>query len=146
MLVDVLRMLATLGCGLVAGLFLAFSVSVMGGLRRLPVEQGAAAMREINVVILNPLFLGLFLGTALASATLLVAVVVTGGPAAAAIGAGLYLLGAVAVTAAVNVPMNNALAAADSVAVWERYLVRWTRWNHVRTLATTAAAALLVAT
>jgi uncharacterized membrane protein len=143
MVVEVLRVLAAVGSGLMAGLFLAFSVSVMGGLGRLPAAHGAAAMRAINVAILNPLFLAVFAGTAVVCAALVVAVAVTGGPAVAAIGAGLYVVGAVGVTAAVNVPMNNALA--DSDAVWERYLMRWTRWNHLRTLASTAALTLLVA-
>ena len=30
-----------------------------------------------------------------------------------------------------------------AVAVWEDYLVRWTWWNHVRTVAAIAAAGLL---
>ncbi len=142
MVVDVLRALATVGTGLVAGVFFAFSVSIMTGLRSLPLPQGAAAMRAINVAILNPLFLAVFAGTALVSAALVIAVVVTGGPAGAAIGAGVYLLGALGVTAAVNVPMNIALAATDRV--WEHYLVRWSRWNHVRMISATAAVALLV--
>ena len=143
MVVEVLRVLAAVGSGLMAGVFLAFSVSVMAGLGRLPPSEGAGAMRAINVAILNPLFLAVYVGTALVGAALVVAVAVTGGPAVAAVGAGLYL-GAFGVTTVVNVPMNNALAAAGSDGVWENYLVRWTRWNHLRTAASTAALALLV--
>ena len=44
---------AALGGGLMAGLFFAFSNSVMGALARLPAAQGVAAMNSINVVILN---------------------------------------------------------------------------------------------
>lgn len=139
-----LSMLTTVGCGLMAGLFLAFSASVLIGLRRLPPDHGAAAMQAINVAILNPVFLTVFVGTALLSVALIVAVAVTGGPAAAAIGAGLYLGGAVGVTAVANVPLNDALAT-EGAEVWERYLVRWTRWNHVRTLASTVALVTLVA-
>ncbi|WP_300017866.1 anthrone oxygenase family protein [Pseudonocardia sp.] len=138
-----LQALAAVGSGLVAGLFLAFSVSVMPGLRGLPAGQGAAAMRAFNDAILNPVFLALFAGTALVSAALVVAVGVTGGSAGAAVGAALYLGGAIGVTAAVNVPMNIALAADEPA--WERYLVRWTRWNHVRALVTAVATAFLVA-
>jgi uncharacterized membrane protein len=47
------------------------------------------------------------------------------------------------------VPLNNRLAElhpedAEAQALWRFYLVRWTRWNHVRTFASLAAAAFLV--
>lgn len=54
-----LAVTTALACALVAGVFFAFSNFVMEALARLPAEQGAAAMREINVVVLNPGFLGL---------------------------------------------------------------------------------------
>ncbi|SVB56547.1 uncharacterized protein METZ01_LOCUS209401 [marine metagenome] len=52
----------------------------------------------------------------------------------------LYLVGSLLVTAAFNVPLNNALAAAnpetlDSEPLWADYLRKWTAWNHVRTIA-----------
>jgi hypothetical protein len=37
-----------LGCGLLAGVFFAFSAFVMPALRRLPASQGIAAMQSIN--------------------------------------------------------------------------------------------------
>ncbi|RQR26413.1 DUF1772 domain-containing protein [Burkholderia sp. Bp9142] len=51
---------------------------------------------------------------------------------------------------AVNVPLNEALAAADpataqGAALWARYAHDWTRWNHVRTVASVAACVLFVA-
>jgi uncharacterized membrane protein len=128
---------AGVGCGLVAGLLFVFSAGVMPGLGRLPAEQGAAAMRAINRGILNPVFLGVFAGTGVA---LVVAAVLTGGPAVVA--AGLYLVGVLGVTGVVNVPLNEALDA-DRV-TWERYRVRWTRWNHVRTASAVAGLALLL--
>ena len=60
--------LAALGSGLVAGLFFGFSTAVMKALARLPPAQGMKAMQDINVVILNPVFLAVFMGTALISA------------------------------------------------------------------------------
>ena len=47
-----------------------------------------------------------------------------------------------------NVPLNDKLAAADpddagAESLWSLYLARWTRWNHVRTAASLAAAAVL---
>jgi uncharacterized membrane protein len=46
-----------------------------------------------------------------------------------------------------NLPLNDALAAADApsaegAALWARYLGDWTLWNHVRTGASVAAAVL----
>ena len=64
------------------------------------------------------------------------------------LGALLFLVGVFLVTVLVNVPLNNALAALDlgsrqGKEFWERYRVRWTRWNHVRALAAVAAATSL---
>jgi len=63
------------------------------------------------------------------------------------LGCFLYLVGAILVTIACNVPLNDALAAvdpskADAVPIWTNYLKIWTAWNHVRTVASLAAAAL----
>lgn len=63
----------------------------------------------------------------------------------------LYLAGAFVLTLVVHVPMNNALAATDSASLdaaarWASYRVRWTAWNHVRTVAALAAAVLLTLT
>lgn len=144
----VLQAVAGVGCGLVAGLLFAFSAGIMTALGRLPAERGAAAMQAINVAVLNPLFLGVFLGSAAVCAALVVATAVTGAPAGPAIGAGMFLVGTLGVTVAVNVPMNGALATVDAgtaagSAVWARYRVRWTRWNHVRTVAAVGATVVL---
>ena len=139
---EVLRVVAAVGCGLVAGLLFAFSAGVMTALVRLPGDAGADAMRAINAAVLNPLFLGVFAGSALACGALAVAVVVTGGPGPALAGAAVHLVGAFGVTAAVHVPMNVALTA--GTLPWDRYRGRWTAWNHVRTAAATGATALIV--
>ena len=68
-----LTLLSALGSGLVAGAFFAFSAFVMGALGRLPAAHGIAAMQSINVVVINPWFLGVFVGTAAACALLVVA-------------------------------------------------------------------------
>jgi uncharacterized membrane protein len=138
---ELLRVVAVVGCGLVAGLLFVFSAGVMTGLARLPGDGGAEAMRAINAAVLNPLFLAVFAGSGLTCVALVVAVVVTGGPVAAAAGAVLHLAGAIGVTAAVNVQMNDALQA--RTLDWARYRRRWTAWNHVRTAAAVAATALL---
>ncbi len=143
-----LTLAAALGCGLIAGVFFAFSAFVMGALARLPAAHGIAAMQSINVVVINPAFLGVFFGTAVLCIVLIVAALITWGETGAIcllVGALLYLVGTIVVTMACNVPRNNALAAVapDSDAgagLWPRYVREWTAWNHVR-----AAAALLAA-
>ncbi len=65
------------------------------------------------------------------------------------VGSILYLGGTIAVTMFCNVPRNNALAgvasdSADGQQLWSRYVLEWTRWNHVRTVAALLAAALLM--
>ncbi|MGK9234941.1 DUF1772 domain-containing protein [Inquilinus limosus] len=148
-LVSVLVLLSALGSGLVAGIFFAFSTFVMGALARLPAAQGAAAMQSINIVVINPIFLGVFLGTAV------LCIVVAAGalfgwagpqPALVLLGAALYVVGTLMVTMMFNVPLNDALAPLDpnsteAAAVWTRYVGRWTAWNHVRTAAALLAAA-----
>ncbi|MFD2261795.1 DUF1772 domain-containing protein [Lacibacterium aquatile] len=138
--------LAALGSGLIAGVFFGFSTFIMKALSRLPAYQGIAAMQSINIVVLNPLFLGIFVGTALLSLFLVGAAFWTWQNASPWLVAGgvLYGIGCFMVTAAGNVPLNNALApqnptSPEAAAFWQQYLRRWTIWNHVRTLASLAA-------
>ena len=63
-------------------------------------------------------------------------------------GGALYLVGTIGVTIACNVPLNDGLATlhpqgADAAGRWEEYVTTWTAWNHVRTVAALAAAAVL---
>jgi uncharacterized membrane protein len=147
-----LTFLSALGCALIAGIFLAFSSFVMGALARISPPAGIAAMQAINVVVLNPLFLGLFMGTALVCAVLFVyAVMHWQAPAALYLAAGslCYVVGTFGVTMAFNVPRNNALArldpsTAEAAGFWRGYVSGWTMWNHVRTAAGLVAAALLI--
>ena len=142
--------IALLGSALIAGVFFAFSNFIMGALGRLDAGTGMAAMQSINVVVLNPVFLGIFSGTAVVS-------IVAAGLAAAAWGLGpalwfvlgalLYCLGTFFLTGIGNVPLNNQLAAAsdpESGHLWQRYQHRWTRLNTIRTIAAVAAAAAFV--
>lgn len=142
---------AAIGSGLIGGLFLAFSAAVMPALRRLPVPDGIAAMQGINVAIVNPLFLAVFVGTALVDVALLATAPFSDQPGTGwrVAGALLYLAGSFVLTMAYNVPLNNALAAADAqsvdgAAVWTRYLSRWTTANHLRAVASVGSALALV--
>lgn len=145
-----LTLTAALGSAAVGGTFFAFSAFVMDGLGRLPPEQGSAAMRAVNVAAVRPALMTALFGTAACCVVLIVRAGRTWGthrPASVLLAAGavLYLAGAVGVTAARNVPLNDALAAAPgdaaTVAVWEDYRTVWTRWNHVRTVCALAACA-----
>jgi uncharacterized membrane protein len=138
---------AALGCGVMAGIFFAFSNFVMRALARIEPGRGIAAMQAINITVLNPLFLTLFMGTGLLSAGAIAAALVFGDDSGYLLAGGLlYLLGNIGVTAVFNVPMNDRLARveADSQAAqhtWQEYLARWTFWNHVRTVTALCAAA-----
>lgn len=149
-----LTLVAALGCGLVAGVFFAFSGFVMRALRRLPSAEGVRAMQSINVVAVTPPLMTALFGIAAACLALVVwGVVSTGEDWAAPViaGAALYLVGNVVVTIACNVPLNDRLAALKSsegpeaAALWDEYLSRWTAWNHVRTVTGLGAAAALTA-
>jgi uncharacterized membrane protein len=150
-LLFLLRLATALACGLMAGLFFAFSNSVMGALGRLQPAEGIAAMQSINRVILNPLFLTIFLATPAACALVILSSLWRWSEPGAAwliLGGALYIAGAFLVTIFINVPMNNALDAVhptttEAAAFWTRYLANWTTWNHVRTIASLTAAALL---
>lgn len=142
-----LTLFAALGCGLNGGVFFAFSSFVMKGLARLPASQGIAAMNSINLVAVTPVFMSLLFGTGLACAVLAVSSMKAGAGYLLA-GSVLYILGTIVVTMIFNVPRNNALAALDpnsagAAAIWLRYVDSWTAWNHVRTLSSAVAAALL---
>lgn len=146
-MLDTLSLLLCIGAATVGGVFLAFSTFVMNALAQLPPSQGIAAMQRINVTVLNPLFLGTFMGTALlATAAAVLCCTPWSGPRSAwLLAAGLlYLVGSFLVTVACNVPRNDRLARLDAAspeasAYWSRYVRDWTRWNHVRTASSMAS-------
>jgi uncharacterized membrane protein len=147
-----LTLVSVLGSGLIAGVFFAFSTCVMRALARLPAKDGIAAMQSINVVVLNPMFLGVFFGTGLVS-LVLAATSLVAGPAPGAyyalVGCLVYLLGTIGVTIRFNVPLNDRLArvepdSPEGASFWQHYLARWTAWNHLRTAASACAMALFI--
>jgi uncharacterized membrane protein len=137
---------SAIGCGLIAGLYFAFSTFIMTSLGRIDQPAGIAAMNAINVDIQRSVFLPLFLATTLSAAALaVIGMLHNSEPGAVSMIAGglLYVIGMTVVTMAFNVPMNNALAAAgggpDAGTIWAGYLRDWTLWNHVRTITSTLA-------
>jgi uncharacterized membrane protein len=107
-------------------------------------------MQAINIEAPTPPFMSVFFGTALASlAVAVLAILDFEAPASsmAIAGAGFYL-SSIVITAVYNVPLNDRLAAVDAKSpegadTWREYQRRWTRGNHVRMLASQAAAVLL---
>ncbi len=149
-LIPIVGTTALLGCALIGGVFFAFSSFVMKALARVPSSEGIAAMQSINVVVINPSFLGAFMGTAVLSLGVVgLALVRWSHPAAMFFlgGAVFYVVGTFLVTMFGNVPLNDRLAAVSATDpaardVWDHYLDRWTMWNHVRTVAAMVAALL----
>ena len=68
-----LPLLVCLGAGIVGGVFFAFSTFVMKALADGPAPHGIATMQRINVSVLGPLFLGVFVGTAVLAGICVVA-------------------------------------------------------------------------
>jgi uncharacterized membrane protein len=143
---------ATIATGLMAGLFFAFASAVMPALRGTDNRAFVDVMQRINVAIINPVFMTVFLG----------GLVITGAAAIAHwrgdgrdalpwIIAGLVLYVVMfLVTVAFNVPLNDKLEAAGDVghitdlgAVRHQFEGTWVAWNIVRALANVAAFACL---
>jgi uncharacterized membrane protein len=148
----VLIVIAALDCGLVAGIFLAFSSFVMKALASLPANQGIAAMQAINITVLNPLFFTVFFGTAAVCILLIILSLFSWGQLGSIyvlLGSLFYVIGTIWVTMAFNVPLNNELANVNSDSsggadVWASYLAKFTTWNHIRATAALAASLLLL--
>ncbi|MFD9910288.1 DUF1772 domain-containing protein [Streptomyces sp. NPDC059063] len=139
---------ATLCTALMAGLFAAMAYAVMPGLARSSDRTLIETMQDINMAILNPVFILPFLG----SIPLLVMAVVQarrtpGRPALPWLTAALVLyLVAFLVTLVGNAPLNVQLADAgnpdrikDLGAVRADFETKWVVWNIVRALLHTAA-------
>jgi uncharacterized membrane protein len=149
-LYEYVLLFAALGSATIGGLFFAFSSFIMRALAARPAGEGMAAMVSINRVILRSLFMGVFFGTALLAGLAGGWAFTNWGPDGWYVSAGalLYLVGSIGVTMIWNVPLNNAIdradPAADNAALWADYVLRWTAWNHVRTLASLGAAAAFI--
>jgi uncharacterized membrane protein len=147
-----LKLFAALGCGLIAGVFFAFSTFVMKALAQQPPAQGIAAMQSINITVINPWFMTAFLGTAVACIFLAISSLLKwqeAGVVYLLVGCLLYLIGTFLVTIVFNVPLNDTLAkvkpeSPESATVWASYLANWTFWNHIRTMAALAAAVAFI--
>lgn len=134
--------------GAVYGVFFTYSNSVVPGLDNADPETAVAAMRKVNVAIINPSFMATFVGPVVTAALtgVLLLVVDEGTPAVLYfVAAAVYLLGCLVVTGRMNIPLNNALENSDSTdwaKRWQDFSPRWRRWNTVRTLSSGVALVL----
>ena len=145
-----LAQIAILAYALVGGVFLAFSDFIM---RSLANANGVEAMQVINREVFRWVFMTLFIGMAPVSLGIALygATFIGSGPGLLLGLAGLvYFIGCFGVTVIFNVPLNEALAKMDPELEATRhfwsgtYVPRWTFWNSVRTVASSASAALLL--
>ncbi|MFG1792686.1 DUF1772 domain-containing protein [Nocardia sp. NPDC049149] len=140
--------LALITTGLLAGLFYAYSVSVMIALGKFDDKTFVEVMNKINVVIVNPVFMLSFLGSVGFSIIAglfflrsdMRSVLIWIG-----IGAALNIISLV-VSGGFNIPLNNAMAVAndatgpiDYAGLREAFESSWVTWNIVRGLFNTAA-------
>ncbi|MEU9014161.1 anthrone oxygenase family protein [Streptomyces sp. NPDC048479] len=140
---------ATVANGLVAGVWYAYATSVMPALARSDDRICIEVMQNINEVIQNPVFFAGFFGALILAAV--AAWQQRRSPARWWAVAALVLYAAVLlVTTAVNIPLNDELAAAgdpariaDPAAVRESFEDPWVAWNVVRLVLSTAALACL---
>ena len=133
---------ATLGTGLIGGLFFGFATAVMPGLARTDDRTFVATMQGINEAILNPLFLTVYVAPVVC-----LGFAAFSGPARPWVIAALVLyLATVVITGAGNIPLNNALVAAglpDSASALEAARTAFEKpWNrlHLARTATVIAA------
>lgn len=141
---------ATVVTGLVAGVYYAFACSVMLGLGASGDRTFIEAMQNINKKIENPVFFLAFFGALILAAWALrsfrhdhrLRLWIAAGLV-------LYAIGLLT-TMAVNIPLNNQLAAAgvpakivDPAAVRARFEDTWNLWNITRAVLSTGAAVCL---
>lgn len=134
---------ATIGTGLMAGLFYAWSISVTPGLANVSNVIYLHAFQSMNRAIINPIFLIPFMGLLLLLPTLCYLF----GPSTKAMfwyllaATLIYYLGVMAVTLLGNIPLNEALEAlqlpsltAEEMATFRQGFER--KWNNLNTIRT----------
>ena len=132
-----------------AGTYFAFSTGVMPGLNAARPQSAIESMQAMNQKIQNPLFIAMFLLIPVVAGAAGVLLLSLGEKSAALLffaAAGLYLVGALVPSFAVNIPMNNTLDAAavpadtaEAAKTWSDYSGRWTAWNNLRAVASWAS-------
>lgn len=151
---NLLLIFTTILVGLMAGLFFSFTSAVMPGLSQLADADFIIAMKAINKSIQNPVFFIVFFG-ALVSLPVSTYLKYSAPPSntfwlllAATL---IYLIGVFGVTAAGNIPLNNALdklslvnATKELIHNKETFETRWNQLNTIRTICSIASFTLIV--
>lgn len=149
---QIVLILAVLTTGLLTGIFFGFEVAINPAFARLEDAPYITAMQAINDVIVNPVFIFVFLGAAV---LLPVAAFQQQGRRKSLlwIAAALYIVGVLAITSVCNVPLNDALAkvqvtgaSAEQLKIArERFAGPWNMWHTIRTIAGIAATVVAIA-
>lgn len=152
-LANIILVFTALTTALMAGLFYAWSCSVMLGFARLSDREFVSAMQATNRAIQNPIFFAAFFGAPL---FLPISTFLHYGESprfALLLGATvIYTIGTFGVTIFGNVPLNNTLdrfnlesATAEEIALQRRnFERRWNNLNTIRTVSSTIAVILIV--
>lgn len=129
--------------GAIFGFFYAWICSTMWGLDAIDPRVAIQAMQGMNASVRNVIFAPAFFGTPVVMILTGVLAFLSARRAAGwafLSGGVVYLLGGVVLTATINVPMNEALAAIsvpetqDAAAIiWADYSPRWQIYNQIRT-------------
>jgi uncharacterized membrane protein len=136
--------------GLQAGTYFTWATGVMPGLANVDDRTFVAAVQQMNLAIVNPVFITTFLGTPVLAAT---CAVLLGGSQSRpwATAATVLAIGTVVITFVGNVPLNDALAAAgpvdkisDLAAVRADFESLWVKLNVGRCFTSAGALACLV--
>ncbi|QUH06015.1 DUF1772 domain-containing protein [Saccharopolyspora erythraea] len=146
-----MTVVASVGAGVNAGVFFAFSAFIMPGLHELPAGVAIPAMQAFNRTAVTAPFMLVLLGTAVLCVVVIIRAFMTWSTASGRWmlgGAVVYLLAAIVITVVCSVPINDAIDAltpfsSEAVASWADLSTRWLWWNHLRALGTTGAAAAL---
>lgn len=146
-----LTVIAAIGAGLSAGVYLAFSTFVMPGLRKQSPSSAISAMNSINKAApSSPLLMLMLFGTGIVSVLVMIAGIHRHDAATVwqIAGAVLYLL-SVLILVGYHVPHNNQLMKVDpnspgAGATWSHFYSAWMAWNHARTLTAFGGATSLV--
>jgi uncharacterized membrane protein len=143
---------ATVSTGLVAGLLGAFACAVMPALRGADDRTFVDVMQRINVAIINPVFVSVFVGGLLVTIAAAAVHLPEGERDALPwiiAGLTLYVLTLI-ITGRYNIPLNDELDAAgdpnridDIHAVRQQFESKWVAWNIVRTIINVAACCCL---
>lgn len=145
---EVMILLATLFTGMMAGLFFAYSCSVMPALRKTQDEIFVEVMQRVNVAILNSWFALCFVGALLTAGTAFVLYTIAGGGGSyPQVLAGFVLyIAVIVVTRVFNISLNNELAGvgrpgkmSNAHRARKNFEAPWVRWNNVRMILSVAS-------